>query len=307
MREYPIRLPNLPSPIVCTLLTADDRPVPGEETIIVAQDDSAIHEAIQNRLLDSHWHLDPEVRKLHLYERYNIRLGEERRVQIYSFWKKLLPAQVSKIGGALALLHRHLVDPKDWLLKSIQIFDREVPNTKNGQLKRGCEDLDQQRFELYPPAFAEGRYRDTLLCSWLEGTVIHEAVHVCLERLLRPTWQQNAFGLNWETVPFGQEFELAGGGTSRHRMTRPDRCPTSYAALDQADDRAESIVAHLTHSPLYSLRRKLVEKRVRQPIRGARVAPSSIELMTRSFPDLPRPVYRLEHPTEPAVFQLVEA
>lgn len=290
------------SPVTCLLLEAGDDPMPGERQLCVARDDSAITHALRARLQNEEWLLDPKFRKLKLVERFSIKLTESHQVDVFNFWEKLERVQINRIGAALALLRSHLINPHLWQLQSIQILGDAVTNEKSGGFMYGAERPDQRRFELYPDAFDAGRYLRTLACTTVEGTVIHETTHVCLEPTLARYWGQARAQTGWELLPQGQLNQLPGGFVSSHRIRNPKDCPTFYAALQPNDDRAESVIAYLTHSRLNLIRTKLVGLVLRRPLKSIRSAPAKVETVEAVMPEIPQPIFRLDY-ANPPVFQ----
>ena len=282
--------------VMCTFLDPQDPKVPGEQLLVTPDDREVIYSEAKQAAAAAHWFLHETVRQRTLVERYSVTLAPECSVQIYNFWKPLAPEQIKKISGALAQFHSHLIDKRHWRLESIQILSEDEQNTKSGQPYRGRENILQARFDLFPASFEPGRYRNRMSCTWLEGAVLHETTHVCLEKVLCQAWEQNAAQLGWEKLPHGQVVEFPGGGICSWKMTKPSQCPTPYAAFQPDDDRAESVAALLYQSPLQVFRAKIVERFIRRPLVGSRAAPLSVRsVVPACLPAAPKPIYRLDH------------
>jgi len=221
---------------------------------------SEVDAAIAQRAAREHWFLSPDFQTERLLEKYEIDLGGDT-VELYNFQAKPLSERhVGLIAHSLAVFHQRLKSPAHWKLKSIQIRSKDIENGKSGHPFRGLEFPEQQRFELFPASFDEGNYRDTVNCTWLEGSTLHEAEHVNLEAVLNPLWQQHIEELGW-THTDDTLIELPGGIRTTNYNQYPSRCPTVYATYQEDDDRAESVVQFLVdEEKLEGQRREIVSE-----------------------------------------------
>lgn len=223
--------------------------VPGALRVSVdnPQNPQRVNIALQRGLLEKYWFLAPEYRQ-GPSERFEIGLAEGAAVDVLNFQERgLTEIELDRLGGMLSKFYHSLKDKNDWKLESIQIHAEDQHNAKSGQFMRGQEIPSQRRFKLFPAAFGEGNYRDTIETSWLEGTVGHETTHVVLERPLEQLWNDNAEDLGWRAT-YDTQITLPGGHTTFWYNKFPSRIPTEYGTLQQDDDRAESVVQYLTDS-----------------------------------------------------------
>ena len=204
-----------------------------------------INQAIVDRLQQSYWFLSPEYASQTVRQRFDVELAEGVNVGIYNFQERdLLPEEIEILGGSLMKYYSRLKDKGLWTLDSIQIEREDLQNPKSGKPYRGMEVPPQRRFKLFPASFTEGRYRDAIDCSWLEGSVGHETTHVTVEPALQPIWGQQAEALGWRDAEDAL-IELPGGATTRRYNEHPSNIATAYGSYQEDDDRAESVVQWL--------------------------------------------------------------
>lgn len=197
----------------------------------------------EKEIVKRFWFADPIWEKQELRDRLRVEFGE-RSVEIFIFGLELTPETRESIIRTLTKMYRLLKDKRSWNLESIQILPREDVNEKNGEFIRAAERPDQRRLELYPAGLRDTPYRDgELPCTELEGSLVHELTHVLLEDDLRKAWELEDLG--WKMAEVFVYIELPGGSRTKFYNERPVECPTSYACLQQDDDRAESVVAYL--------------------------------------------------------------
>lgn len=203
-----------------------------------------IQQDLHQKLLKDYWFLDPDIQKEELKQRFGIILDENVEVDVYNFQQEFGQEQLTQMASTLAKYYHALKDKKIWNLESIQIRSLNEVNGKNGQPFRGKEFPKQNRFELFPASFEEGKYRDTLNCKEIEGATVHETTHVVLEGLLSQLWWQHYEKLGWKTLE-NQLLILPGGSTTVYFNKDYKDLPTDYASYQPNDDRAESVVAFL--------------------------------------------------------------
>jgi len=229
-----------------------------EVEIINADDSEEINEKIAKKLSDEVWSLNPKFKKEDLVEHFGIKL-DSRVVDVYNFAEPLSEVERGSIIRTISRLYEMLPDKSLWRLESIQITHEKELNLKGGSFIRGREYVKQNRFEIYPQGRADNKYREgELLCSELQGVVTHEVTHVVFEELLEKNW--NSPELGWvRTNDF--RVELPGGMRSGSYNRLWKECPTSYASLTEADDRAESMVAYLfAPESLHEKRKSILDK-----------------------------------------------
>ncbi len=214
-------------------------------TVSPEADDAMIQRTIHQEATRRFWALQGDIRLEQLNEQFSFETRLGHRIQLYSFAPWPLSTDIlTEISEAIGTFASRLRMPTLMQrLKSIQIRATNLPNPKSGDWLHGREFPDQSRFELFSSAFTIGRYRDNLCCSWLTGTLIHEMTHVCLEEDLAPFWRDTAAQLGWFAVDPDTNVILPGGEVTRIVNLEPSRCPTSYAALQPDDDRADCVVA----------------------------------------------------------------
>lgn len=175
-----------------------------------------------------------------------------------------LPAQgrIEEVAEALATFYACLRWPtSSWHIEAVLLMPEDRKNTKNGESYRGLESPTTRSFMLFPASFAPGRYRNTLSCSELIGSVFHEATHVCLEPSLERLWNHYRLALGWRSAEPGVLIRLPGGFLANSACVRTEDLPTQYAAFGADDDRAESVVARaLDPSKLHPPRHELVDE-----------------------------------------------
>lgn len=282
MKNFPIDVDG--TPMVCTLLNAEDPQMTGEQRLLTANDDRTVHEAIREYVRKTYWHMSPRFRERTLVERYQITLQAKRKIEVFNFWKTLAREQLEKLGSALAMFQSQLKDPRLFTLESIQIVGEDEPNSLNGESLRERGIHAQQRLELFPASFEPGKYRHRLSATWIEGAVIHAAANVCLEQTLSQHWANNAHRLGWDD------------GLPDLAVLQRD-CPTPYAALQSEADRAECVVAYLTRSKLQLFRSQIMERVLSQRTFYIKVAPTDVTRLHPALPELPTPIFRLTRPT----------
>lgn len=201
-----------------------------------------IAEATRKELEKKFWFLSKEWNEAEVKERFGIQL-DDHAVEVFVFGQELDPEVRTIIETTVQQFYALLKDKSQWRLESIQIRPEEKINTKNGEPFRGMEFPDQNRFELYSQALTPGKYRGgELNCTELQGALAHELTHIVLEDDLRVLWSEQDLG--WRALD-DAVVELPGGDRTPFYNTTPEQCPTTYAALQQDDDRAESVVAYL--------------------------------------------------------------
>lgn len=258
----------------------------GPDTIAIevhnVSDMGQIAEAATAALTRRFWFMDPSWENEELKERFCIHLGAHI-TEVFVFGKGLDEKIQTEISKTLERMYNALGDKALWTLESVQILPHTKINPKNGELFRGMEFPAQRRFELYPEALKPSMYRGgELHCSELEGTISHETTHVTLEEVLRPHWETNDLG--WKTDE-SVIIEQPGGARTNIYNERPQECPTSYGALNQDDDRADSVVAFLFDpTKLHQTRREILERvftGTESPVEA------TIEPMNPTMPKLP--------------------
>jgi hypothetical protein len=248
------------------------------------QDSQQVDAALQRGLLEKYWFLAPEYRK-GPSERFEVGLAEGAAVDVFSFQERdLTEIELARLGGMLSKFYHSLKKKDDWKLESIQIHAEDQHNPKSGQFMRGQEVPSQRRFKLFPAAFGEGNYRDTIDTSWLEGTVGHETTHVVLERPLERLWNDNAEELGWQAT-YDTQITLPGGHTTFWYNKFPSKIPTEYGTLQQDDDRAESVVQYLTDFTKLDAVRAAILSNVLLP--NVDVPPPTITALTPELPKMP--------------------
>jgi hypothetical protein len=241
-----------------------------------------ILESAKVALRQRFWFVDPRWNNERLVERFQIRL-DAHATEIFVFGEMIDQKTRDGIKQTLERMYNALIDKTLWTLESIQILSHATINQKNGAPFRGTEFPAQRRFELYPEGMNSSAYRSgELRCSELEGTIIHEATHIVLEEILRPRWETNELG--WKTDE-SILIELPGGAKTITYNERPQECPTSYAALQSDDDRADSVAAFLfDREKLHPTRRKILEHVFIDP---KFYVTATIEHMSPKLPKLP--------------------
>jgi|GEM_PF-1690540 len=220
----------------------------------------AVKQAIVAYLQRRYWFLKDDVLEEEPSQRFELELASGVSVELTVLGSEISILRINEICEALAQFRMRLRNKDYWKVRSIQVQAEDVPNPKNGQLKRGCEFPMEGRFYLYPTAFHEqDRYRKCLPCSWLQGVTIHETTHVCLEPVspFVRAWDA-AEELSWSKTTPGTLVRHPGGFESRLVNLRPQLCPTPYAALLPDDDRAESVVALLFKGDLHQKRHEIL-------------------------------------------------
>jgi hypothetical protein len=231
--------------IPCVVLTDHVKAPDLTVTVSTDADESMVQRVIHQEATKRFWALQGDIPLEHINQQFSFRTNSGHVVQLYSFAPWPLSADIqTEISEAIGTFASRLRMPTlIRRLSSIQIRTTNLPNPKSGGLMHGREFPQQSRFELFSSAFTSGRYRDDLVCSWLTGTLIHEMAHLCLEEDLAPFWRDAASQLGWFAVDPDTNVILPGGDVTRIVNLCPSRCPTSYAALQPDDDRAESVVA----------------------------------------------------------------
>ncbi len=252
-----------------------------EETTIVAEydNDEAVIEAAGKIIDQGEWRIRDGVLDDEPTQRYMLDIAQRREVELVVMGEALQYSQVQMLTKVLTLFWGRLHDHRMWNIKRVTIPARDEFNTKSGQNKRGQEIPLQARFKVFPTAFREtGEYRDCLPCTWLHGTIIHEATHNCLEEWLTILWNKDPDRLGWRTLS-DAFIRMPGGFETRYVNLHPEQCPTSYARLQPDDDRADSVVAFLARGHLHPRRWECVSRVL---------YPQDMELLSCSFAELPR-------------------
>ena len=218
------------------------------QAIELIVDDTKHHEQVLEAatiaLKRRYWFLDPSWEEKVLRERFAVKLNEHT-IDVFVFETTLDASTMREIAHTLKAMYDRLKNKNLWTLESIQILPRQEMNPKNGLPFRGAEFPNQRRFELYPDALKASPYRNgELSCTELQGTIAHEATHIVLEQTLESLWTKHAGLLGWK-YDEDVTIEQPGGNRTGAYNEFPERCPTSYAALNPDDDRADSVVAFL--------------------------------------------------------------
>jgi hypothetical protein len=285
---------------VCCEYSISETPETEETPVVEVSDptdSSMLREALMRDLEERFWMLGKEFVNKIPNRACRIFVADAVEVDFYDFSGFVTTEIVQSIGETLALFYDSLRMPTMWCLDSIQFRERDEPNPKNGERFRGKEFPSQRRFELFPACLDSGKYRGTLSCTWLEGAVIHEATHVFLEPHLQPLWDERAAKLGWIMTGSETCVRLPGGSVVRDVNIEPQRCPSTYAALQRNDDRAESVVAHLIgFDELDPLRASLVEEVLKKPFGERKVF---VEDRTPVLPKIPIQRYRVRKQAPP--------
>jgi len=264
-----------------------------DEIIVHVDDDRANSEAAitaaANAFTKRHWRLVDDVLDTEPVQRFLLHTGAVTPVEFTVLRDPISIAFVEDITQSLALVRSRMRDKNHWRLQTVQLTAHDVINPKNGERMRAHEKPEEGRFRVLPQTFRdEGPYRGCLPCSWLQGVVVHETVHVCLEQPLQAEWRQRD-GLGWVDTRPGTLVRYPGGAESKRLTMRPEDCPTSYAALQEDDDRAESVVAFLFGGALHPLRREAIETILRP---DGDLPVTRCEEVTARLPPLPVPRFR---------------
>lgn len=253
-----------------------------------------VQEKLGKQLLKDFWFLSPEIRDEELKHRFGIRLDDNTEVELFNFNPNFGPEQLAQVASTLALYYHSLKDKSLWKLQSIQVRSKDERNNKSGVPFRGKEFPQQQRFELYPATFDDGKYRQTMECTWAQGATAHEVTHVVLEQTLEKLWVQNKEALGWELLD-DQLLILPGGSTTASYNRDYANLPSEYAGYQRDDDRAESVVARLFDPSRLNDPRKAIMDQIFQPTESA---PYEIVQKEPVLPELPEITIKIEEPLQ---------
>lgn len=275
---------------------------PNEVTLRTDGDDEeVIRPAIEAMLCKRYWWLKDNVLSKEPTQRFTLHLVPGITVELTILGAPIRKCDAESVCEALALFWRRLRNKDHWTLKSIQIPAADAPNIKSGELMRGREFPAEGRFYVYPTTFREtGLYRGVLPCTWLQGAVIHEATHVCLEDALRLLWDQ-AGGLGWTYTPNHILVRYPGGAERRYLTLQPEACATAYGSYQQDDDRAEGVVALLSGGKLSDDRRALLSRELNE---GDGDFPDwSVEELWAELPPMPKIILRIVPEVSETIFR----
>lgn len=257
-------------------------------------DQSGLQDKLQKQLLKDFWFVDPEICKEELKQRYGIRLDENTEVELYNFQDNFGPEQLIQVASTLALYYHSLKDKSLWKLQSIQVRSKDERNNKSGVSFRGKEFPQQQRFELFPASFEDGKYREIMECTWAQGSTAHEVTHVVLEQALEKLWVQNKAALGWELLD-DQLLILPGGSITASYNSDYRNLPSEYAGYQRDDDRAESVVAYLFDSTKLNDPRKVIMDQILQ---SPEDTPYEIVQKDPVLPQIPEITVKIEEPLQ---------
>lgn len=264
-----------------------------DEIVIRAdrEDDESIRSAASTVLRERHWWLKDDVLPTEPTQRFALHVAPGVTVELTIIGERIEKRHAEDICEALALFWMRLRNKERWALKSVQIPAVDVSNAKSGELMRGCEFPLEGRFYVYPTALREtGLYRGVLPCTWLQGTVIHEATHVCLELPLDGHWV-DAGDLGWSNTLPGTLVRYPGGAENNRVNLRPEECATRYGTYGKDDDRAESVVAFLSGGALHASRREVLLKELHSE--SPDFPDWSVEELSPALPPLPKVLLRI--------------
>jgi hypothetical protein len=293
--------------VAYTAVSNEDPVAEDQLVVAVAVDDirdiQAIETSIRAELEKQFWFLSPEFQGEELREKFSIQLSDDVATELYNFREVVLTErEIEQIARSLKTYYEALKDKSHWHVKSIQVRSTDIPNPLNGEPYYGMSKPAHHRFELYPASFGNGRYDDDLNISSLEAVVLHEPNHVNFQH----EWESNAAALGWEEI-HDAILELPGGEKTTWYNSRPEECPTEYAALYPYEDVPESVaIWFLASERLSQVRREMVERLFTREGSSDSVTPQVIR-MTPDMPTLPRISVRVtQTPNLSAMFGAVK-
>jgi hypothetical protein len=117
--------------------------------------------------------------------------------------------------------------------------------------------------------------------------LLHELTHIVLEEPLTPEWE--AVDLGWKMTEGDTVIELPGGARTIFYNERPQECVTSYACLQQDDDRADSVVAYFfAPERLHLKRREILDKFFDKT--DEVIVEAIVDTLTMELPKLPKEI-----------------